>query len=302
MLLGLCLLLASSLFFLSLLFYYYFKLPSSPPVYFFENLLIGHRGCNFLKHLESEKREIGIPENTLQAFRYAIEHGVDGVEFDLTLSKDGVAVIMHDSTTKRMCEQLHDISENVKDCTVEELKKLKFKNDKFDQKIPTFQEVLDLTQKEYGKKYKMMVEIKSSSDTKKLAELVAKSFDEYDLFETAVVGSFNPLSLYYVRKFNPRICTLLLVKGPHLGTFPNNPMGPLIDRLLWLSEIFWLPSFVGSGVIGFDRNLLQENNFDIDLWQRSGYILNCWTVNSETEKLALQKKRVTVTTDFLFPK
>ena len=41
------------------------------------------------------------PENTMLAFRKAIEAGCDGIEFDVHLSKDGQAVIIHDETLER---------------------------------------------------------------------------------------------------------------------------------------------------------------------------------------------------------
>ena len=53
-------------------------------------LIIGHRGASAYA-----------PENTLAAFRLALEAGADGVEFDVQLAKDGVPVVIHDSTLKR---------------------------------------------------------------------------------------------------------------------------------------------------------------------------------------------------------
>jgi glycerophosphoryl diester phosphodiesterase len=53
-------------------------------------LIIGHRGASALA-----------PENTLAAFRRAIEDGADGIEFDVRLAKDGVAVVIHDATLER---------------------------------------------------------------------------------------------------------------------------------------------------------------------------------------------------------
>lgn len=43
----------------------------------------------------------GTPENTLAAFRNALELRVDGVELDIQLSKDGVPVVIHDTTLDR---------------------------------------------------------------------------------------------------------------------------------------------------------------------------------------------------------
>ena len=53
-------------------------------------LIIGHRGASALA-----------PENTLAAFRRAIADGADGIEFDVRLAHDGVAVVIHDATLER---------------------------------------------------------------------------------------------------------------------------------------------------------------------------------------------------------
>ena len=48
-------------------------------------LVHGHRGARARR-----------PENTLPAFEYAIAHGVDALEMDMAVTKDGVIVISHD--------------------------------------------------------------------------------------------------------------------------------------------------------------------------------------------------------------
>jgi len=53
-------------------------------------LVIGHRG-----------NRAHAPENTLESFREAVALGVDAVEFDLRVSRDGVLVVMHDETLER---------------------------------------------------------------------------------------------------------------------------------------------------------------------------------------------------------
>lgn len=52
--------------------------------------VIGHRGASGL-----------LPENTLPAFALALALGVDGLEFDVRLSADGVPVVHHDPTLER---------------------------------------------------------------------------------------------------------------------------------------------------------------------------------------------------------
>src|SRR4051794_14509588 len=69
-------------------------------------LLIAHRGAS-----------VDAPENTLAAFRLAIEQGADGLECDLRMSKDGVIVISHDDTLERT----HDVDHRICDLTAAEL-------------------------------------------------------------------------------------------------------------------------------------------------------------------------------------
>ncbi|WP_165356801.1 glycerophosphodiester phosphodiesterase [Nocardioides zhouii] len=53
-------------------------------------LLVAHRGASAVA-----------PENTLSAFRAAIEAGADAIEFDVQASADGQLVVVHDSTLDR---------------------------------------------------------------------------------------------------------------------------------------------------------------------------------------------------------
>jgi glycerophosphoryl diester phosphodiesterase len=53
-------------------------------------LILGHRGAPF-----------DAPENTMRSFKLAIEQGADGVELDVQISSDGVAVVIHDQTLER---------------------------------------------------------------------------------------------------------------------------------------------------------------------------------------------------------
>ena len=53
-------------------------------------LIIAHRGASLDR-----------PENSLSAFRLALEQGADGLECDVQLSADGVPIILHDATVNR---------------------------------------------------------------------------------------------------------------------------------------------------------------------------------------------------------
>jgi glycerophosphoryl diester phosphodiesterase len=53
-------------------------------------LVVAHRGASTL-----------VPENTMEAFRLAVEQGADAIELDVHLSQDGQLAVIHDSTVDR---------------------------------------------------------------------------------------------------------------------------------------------------------------------------------------------------------
>ena len=71
------------------------------------------------------------PENSLLAFKKAVSEGM-GIELDVVRSKDGVPVVFHDASLKRMC----GVDKNIWECSLDELKTLKLV--KSNQTIPTF--------------------------------------------------------------------------------------------------------------------------------------------------------------------
>ncbi len=83
------------------------------------------------------------PENTMLAFRKALEAGIDGIELDVHLTKDGQAVIIHDEALARTT----GAEGCVHDYTLEELRRFdasQVKPGKFGfEPIPTMEEYLD---------------------------------------------------------------------------------------------------------------------------------------------------------------
>lgn len=133
-----------------------------------------------------------IPENSLPAFRRAIEYGL-GSEFDVHLIKDGSLVIFHDEYLNRMTGAPGEIE----DYTLAELKKIKLGDT--DETIPTFDEVLDLYE-DTG--IPIMIELKPNrGNHKKLAEAVAKRLDSYK--GPFAVESFDPRAVYAMKKLRP---------------------------------------------------------------------------------------------------
>ena len=94
---------------------------------------VAHRGLH-----DAEK-----PENSMSAFRAAIEHGFT-IEIDVHLSSDGHLVVFHDDNLKRVC----GVDKKVAKCTLAELKTMKLKGT--EETIPTFDEFLALVDGKVG--------------------------------------------------------------------------------------------------------------------------------------------------------
>ena len=115
----------------------------------FSGYLIMHRGYNRVA-----------PENTLSAFKLAAEMGYRYVECDIQFTKDGVPMILHDTTVSRTSnvasvemELFGAKKRKISELTFEEVRQLDFGSwkspDYAGEKIPTFQEFLQLCQ-QYG--------------------------------------------------------------------------------------------------------------------------------------------------------
>ena len=71
-------------------------------------------------HRGLHDKKIGIPENSMAAFREAIRAN-KGIELDVHLTKDKKIAVFHDDSLKRMCK----VSGTIEEKTWEELKKLR---------------------------------------------------------------------------------------------------------------------------------------------------------------------------------
>lgn len=135
--------------------------PQMPEPGPFTGYLIMHRGYNKVA-----------PENTLAAFRLAAEMGYKAVECDIQFTKDGVPVVIHDSSVTRTSnvaivetELFGAKKRKLSELTFDEVRQLDFGSWKAEayagEKIPSFQEFLELC-KQYG--LHPYIELKSNGD------------------------------------------------------------------------------------------------------------------------------------------
>ena len=142
------------------------------------------------------------PENTLPAFQRACEQGADGVELDVRLTRDSQLVVFHDRTLKR----IGGTSGLVTNATLNEVRSLDvggwFAPRFTGTQAPTLDEVFELLPKDYL----INVEMKAVIDGMRLiAHRVAEVVRRHGRWGSTLVASFNPISLWELRKIEPRI-------------------------------------------------------------------------------------------------
>ncbi|MFJ9420093.1 glycerophosphodiester phosphodiesterase [Streptomyces sp. NPDC101227] len=151
-------------------------------------LTIGHRGVMGVE-----------PENTLRSFVRAEREGLDVIELDLHLSKDGALVVMHDADVDRTTDGTGPIAER----TLAELRELDAGRG---ERIPVFEEVVEAV------KAPLQAEIKDVAAAQALAEVMRSR----DLIGRIDVISFHDEALAAIRTLLPGVRTALV--GSRYGT------------------------------------------------------------------------------------
>ncbi|MGW2933480.1 glycerophosphodiester phosphodiesterase [Streptomyces sp. NPDC055722] len=145
-------------------------------------LTIGHRGVMGVE-----------PENTLRSFVAAEHAGLDLIELDLHLSKDGALVIMHDADVDRTTDGTGPIAEK----TLAELRTLDAGRG---ERVPVFEEVLDAV------RTPVQAEIKDVAAARALAEVMHRR----DLVGRVEVSSFHDEAVAEIARLVPGVRTALI--------------------------------------------------------------------------------------------
>jgi glycerophosphoryl diester phosphodiesterase len=145
------------------------------------------------------------PENTLAAFRKAIEAGSDMIELDVRLSRDREAMVIHDETLDGTTTG----KGKVVDLTLKELKQLdagSWFNAQFSgERIPILREVLALSKGHIL----VNIELKTGSlGDNSILDLAGRSLhdvEEAGMADQVLFSSFDPAPLEWIRKKNSRV-------------------------------------------------------------------------------------------------
>lgn len=210
------------------------------------------------------------PENTILAFKKAIEVGAEGIELDVQLTKDGEVVIIHDETIDRTTNG----KGFVVDYTYEEISKFDasyiFKDMGFNS-IPTLREYFELV-----KDLDIVTNIELKTGVNEYLGIEKKVLDlilEYNLEKKVIISSFNHFSVIRMRDLAPQL------------------------KYGFLSEDWLIDAgkYVHShGIQCYHpryNNLIQEV---IEELRKYGLEINTWTVNSEKDMRYLYSNKIDV--------
>ncbi|MBE6766689.1 MAG: glycerophosphodiester phosphodiesterase [Ruminococcaceae bacterium] len=181
-------------------------------------LYIAHRGLHDL--------EGAAPENSLSAYRLAVEKGF-AIEIDIHITADGEIVVFHDDTPKRVC----GASGKIEDMTLSELKALRLAGT--DEQIPTLRECLDTV----DGRVPLLIEFKCLKNPAPLCEAANEILKDYK--GKYFIQSFYPPVLAWYRKNRPDIC-----RGQLSTVFGKDDPGFYVF-LTWLfTNVIARPDFV----------------------------------------------------------
>lgn len=154
----------------------------------------GHPGLDALRKWNYAHRGLhnaSRPENSLSAFRVALEKGY-GIELDLHLLKDGNLAVIHDSSLKRTA----GADGMIEDLTTEDLTRYHLQGTA--ETIPEFRQVLEL----FDGKAPMIIELKPAGNNYAvLTETACRMLEGYT--GPYCLESFDPRCIIWLRRHRP---------------------------------------------------------------------------------------------------
>ena len=200
------------------------------------------------------------PENSLAAFRYAVEQGVP-VEFDVQLTADGHPVVLHDATT--MCMTGTDAP--VRDLTLADVTALRLHDT--DERVPTLDDVLATID---GRVHAVVDVRRWTIGDDRLERAVADRLRGYD--PDTVAQSFDPIAVRRLRRLMPDRAI-----GQASGSLRS--AGPVFRTLgrMMLTNALTRPDYVAF-------ELAELPNRWATFWRTANRPLIAYTVHDETEQ------------------
>ncbi|CAG9539903.1 unnamed protein product [Cercopithifilaria johnstoni] len=239
------------------------------------------------------------PENTIESFEKAKLSGMDLVEFDLTLTKNGVVVIMHDDDLMRTCGEpgliasftLEELRTKNAGKTFQSLGALDNQTASKVYHIPTLEATVKYCR---DNNLKMLFDVKDSSS--EMVSQIVSVISSNNLYSDVIVSSFYPWVPYSIKKIDPNILTGITWR-PYFATYKDlehciprfSGLKYFLALLLDYINMKLLDSFLPQ-FLGIEMLLLYEKEISGGLVKRMKHLdiqVVAWTVNDPRQMLYL---------------
>lgn len=172
------------------------------------------------------------PENTMAAMRVAQEELADCVELDVQMTADGVVVLGHDASLKRVA----GVNRTIASYTYEELQELDvgswFSPEFAGERIPSLEEVLEFCKG----KMALNIEIKSAGRESELPAKTAELVLEYGMEEQCVLTSSNLSYLKQIKELAPQLRTGYVVSAAYGDFYSIDAVDMICIRYNFINE------------------------------------------------------------------
>lgn len=229
-----------------------------------------HRGL----HSKDQK----VPENSLAAFRAAVEAGY-GIELDIQLSKDGQVVVFHDDTLDRVC----GVHGRVDAFTLAELRGMRLCAT--DETIPLLTEVFDVV----AGRTPLIIELKTGPRNSELCEKALALLRAYG--GPCCIESFDPRIVRWFRRNAPDILRGQLADAPRSYGARKRLQGAVLGGLF--CNCIARPQFIAYGP--------GKKPWPARLAEALGALRVCWTVRPEDDIAAKEAENDAVIFEFYRP-
>ncbi|MEG0803377.1 MAG: glycerophosphodiester phosphodiesterase [Pygmaiobacter sp.] len=229
-------------------------------------------------HRGLHTRDKSVPENSLAAFRAAVEAGY-GIELDIQLSRDGKVVVFHDDDLLRVC----GINGRVDDYTLAELQRFSLCGTA--ERIPLLSEVFEVM----GGKTPMIIELKSGPNNNTLCETALPLMRAYR--GAFCIESFDPRIVRWFKQNAPDLLRGQLADAPKQYTTMPRIAGFALGNLL--SNFLCRPEFIAYNNIA--------KPFCVRRVDKLGSLKVLWTARDEADAARVEAENDLVIFEFYRP-
>ena len=178
-------------------------------------LVIAHRGD-----------QSNAPENTIAAFTKALELGADGIELDVRLTRDNELVVFHDRCLERTSNGFGPVNHRTQQEVLAFDAGSWFSPEFYGEHPPTLDEVFESLPADFLINVEMKVIMKGM---RLIAHKTAEIVRRHARWDSTLVASFNPISLWELRTIEPKINRGYIWSKNHPFPIRSRIFSPLVQ-------------------------------------------------------------------------